>query len=140
MGLKELPSIGGPSSAPAEYADIDHGHDYVPITAPNVDIAAIHTFRPRFADSPPFNTISDGLVENLNADLLDGFHATYFATDASIVALELRVAALEVELAKLTETNDLLRRILAEVTKQRISLGEATDTRLTDEDVKEVWQ
>lgn len=51
-----------------------------------------------------------------------------------------RLTILEAELAKLDEANELLRRILAEVTKQRISLGEATDVRLTDEDVKEVWQ
>jgi hypothetical protein len=51
-----------------------------------------------------------------------------------------RLEILEAELAKADETNELLRRILAEVTKQSVQLGEATDVRPTDEDVKEVWQ
>jgi len=51
-----------------------------------------------------------------------------------------RLAILEAELAKMDEANELLRRILAEVTKQRVQLGEATDVRPTNEDVKEVWQ
>lgn len=51
-----------------------------------------------------------------------------------------RLELLEAEVAKMDEANELLRRILAEVTKQRISLSEATDVRPTDEDVKEVWQ
>lgn len=54
--------------------------------------------------------------------------------------LEARVSELEAELTRLNETNELLRRILAEVTKQRIIVSETANERITDEDVKEVWQ
>lgn len=140
--MRELPRIGAPSADPAEYADADHGHDeYVPIVSPEVNIKAVHTFSPDLPfDDPPFRTISSVLIENLNADLLDGQHAEEFTGVEVTLSLEARIEILEEELAKITETNELLRRILAEVTKQRISLGEATDVRPTDEDVKEVWQ
>jgi len=57
-----------------------------------------------------------------------------------VSALEDRILVLEAELTKMDEANELLRRILAEVTKQSIQLGEATNVRPTDQDVKEVWQ
>jgi len=139
---RELPQIGEPEdAAPSDYADVDHGHDYVPIESPNVDITAVHSFKPRQPiDDPPFKTISQVWVENLNADLLDGQHASEFAGVEIIIDLEARITALEAELAKIEESNELLRRILAEVTKQSVQLAEATDVRPTDEDVKEVWQ
>lgn len=136
----ELPKIG-PADDPKEYSESGHGHDYVPIEEPDINITAVHNFMPvRHQDNPPFRTNSRVLVSNLNSDLLDGQHADEFVEADVFDLLVIRVEVLEGELSKLIETNELLRRILAEVTKQRIALGEATDTHLTDEDVKEVWQ
>ena len=130
----------GGDAIPTESGEHDHD-EYVPIAEPDVIITAVHSFKPlQPADDPPFRTISQVWVENLNADLLDGQHASEFAPIGVIVDLEARITALEAELAKLDESNELLRRILAEVTKQSVQLGEATDVRPTDEDVKEVWQ
>ena len=60
--------------------------------------------------------------------------------DETFEGIYARLLILEAEVAKMDEANELLRRILAEVTKQSVQLGEATDVRPTDGDIKEVWQ